>query len=328
MQEEGVKTIERKIIVDHDWSLARDKGLEHLVREDVATVTYFWKRIPDTPFTVLVSVLGSPADSENSTMQTPSLNEPQPCPKDVSMLNKTSMLDEGDTCWTSTYSNFPSVYHRLDLLKQSNMPARFTAPFGGEEACCCEMCTYDTSTWLGSPSTFSSDKGYRENEPTTETIEAVNKEMLGARADETMLGNGLRQRAMKALKITSNMEAFWKSVLGVEGADDRGNAQSLNPNKAKERHDILQLLFASENGILRMYPGAQATVPNDYNVRREPYYTRALSHPDEIAVSQPYLPATLNSSIWTVTFSKVRKHMHSRSARRVDEHPTLVLRLF
>ena len=129
--------------------------------------------------------------------------------------------------------------------------------------------------------------------------------MVGGRADENMLGGGLREQAMNALKVTSSMEAFWKNVLGVEGAEANGNAKALNADKAQARREILQLFFATETGILRTYPGLMAPVPVDYNVRREPYFTRAVSHPGEIAISQPYLPDTINSSTWVVTFSKV-----------------------
>ena len=58
-----------------------------------------------------------------------------------------------------------------------------------------------------------------------------------------MLGGGLREQAMYSLKVTSNMEPFWKSVLGVEGADANGNAKVLNSDKMQARHDILQVLF-------------------------------------------------------------------------------------
>ena len=51
-QDEGSRTVERRMIVDQDWSPMRDANLMHLVREDVSIVTYFWKRIPGTSFTV------------------------------------------------------------------------------------------------------------------------------------------------------------------------------------------------------------------------------------------------------------------------------------
>lgn len=152
---------------------------------------------------------------------------------------------------------------------------------------------------------FASGKSYLEDPLTADKIDAINKEMLGTRTDEAMLGGGLRPRAMSALKVTSNMEAFWKDVLGVKGADAVGNALELDDTKADTRRDVLQLFFTTESGVQRMYPGLMAAVPIDYNVRRAPFYTRALSYRGDLAVSQPYRPDGMNTSYWVVTLSKV-----------------------
>jgi hypothetical protein len=175
----------------------------------------------------------------------------------------------------------------------------------GPSACCCSQCTFDTSTWISSSLAFASGKSYLEDPLTADKIDAINKEMLGTRTDEAMLGGGLRPRAMSALKVTSNMEAFWKDVLGVKGADAVGNALELDDTKADIRRDVLQLFFTTESGVQRMYPGLMAAVPIDYNVRRAPFYTRALSYRGDMAVSQPYRPVGINTSLWVVTLSKV-----------------------
>ena len=305
-QDEGYKSVERKIIVDHDWSPFRDNNVEHLVREDITEVTYFWKRVPNTPFTVLVSVPGAPV--EGRKMYTPNFRSPEACSQPMSMANVSSIRAASDTCWISTYKDFPLVYHRLDVLSQStSLPTRLTEPFGGASVCFSEHCSYDTSTWLAAPSSFVSDKQYLELPHTMDRIESISKSMLSGpvAAPENMLGGGLRSRALSSLKITSVMEAFWKDVLGVEGAEMNGNPATLNPAKSDVRRDVLQFVFATDAGILRMYPGGRASVPVDYNVRREPYYTRAISHPGDMAVSQPYLPDALNTTFWTVTLSKV-----------------------
>jgi hypothetical protein len=142
---------------------------------------------------------------------------------------------------------------------------------------------------------------------TFDRVESISKASGAGVATENVLGGGLRKRALSSLKITSVMEAFWKDLLGIEGAEVNGNPASFNEAKSDARRDVLQLLFATESGILRMYPGARASVPADYNARREPYYTRAINHVGKVVVSQPYLPQALNTTYWTVTFSKVRK---------------------
>lgn len=134
-QDEGSKTIERKKVVDHDWSPARDANLEHLVREDLDLVTYFWKRIPGTSFTMLISVVGTPTEPGGKVVLTPTLRAPRPCPAGAGPNASLSLHADG-SCWTSSYTAFPSVYHRLDLLDQSAMPARtMAAPFGGAPTC-------------------------------------------------------------------------------------------------------------------------------------------------------------------------------------------------
>lgn len=121
----------RTKVVDHDWSPARDAKLEHVVREDQNLVTYFWKRIPGTVFTMLLSVVGTPTETGGGIVRTPSLRAPQKCPAGAG-LNGSLSLQAGDTCWTSTYDTLPSVYHRLDLFDPAAMPARNTEPFGGK----------------------------------------------------------------------------------------------------------------------------------------------------------------------------------------------------
>jgi hypothetical protein len=175
----------------------------------------------------------------------------------------------------------------------------------GPSVCCCKRCTFDTSTWIGSSAAFVSSKSFLEDPQTYEKIDGINKEMLGARSNEAMLGGGLRPRAMSGLKVTSNMEAYWKDVLGVQGTISNGNALVLDPNKADTRRDVVQLFFTTESGIQRMYPGVMADVPIDYNVRRDPFHTRALSYQGDMAVSQPYRPDSMNISYWVVTLSKV-----------------------
>jgi hypothetical protein len=303
-QDEGYKTVMRKLVVDKEWSPQRDEKMQHLVREDISEVTYFWKRVPATSFTLLMSVFGSPVGGPK--MYTPDFKSPEACSEQMSMANLSSVREESDTCWLSTYKDFPFVYHRLDVLSQStSFPARFRGPFGGVPACSSEYCSYDTSTWLAAPSSFISDRQYLELPHTFDRVESISKASAGV-ATKNVLGGGLRKRALSSLKITSVMEAFWKDLLGVEGAEANGNPASLNEAKSDTRRDVLQLLFATESGILRMYPGARASVPADYNARREPYYTRAINHQGELVVSQPSLLQTLNTTYWTVTFSKVR----------------------
>ena len=240
-------------------------------------------------------------------MLIPNFKSPEACSEQMSMANLSIAREESDTCWHSTYKDFPFVYHRLDVLSQSpSFPARFRGPFGGVSACSSEYCSYDTSTWLAAPSSFISVRQYLELPHTFDTIESISQASGAGVATKNVLGGGLRKRALSSLKITSVMEAFWKDLLGVEGAEVNGSPASLNEAKSDARRDVLQLLFATESGILRMYPGARASVPADYNARREPYYTRAINHQGELVVSQPSLLQTLNTTYWTVTISKVR----------------------
>ena len=320
-QEQGSKTVQQKVVVDHDWSPSRDLNMQHVVREAVRTVTYFWKRIPKTSFTVLLSIGGSPTRESGTEMLSPNLKSPEPCPPGVSTLNRSGILPDTATCWDSTYRSFPSVYHRMDLMSSNpKMPARFSSPFGGESACGSSWCTYDTSTWVGSPSAFISEKRYLQENPTYSLLDAINSDLLNGSTAKRMLGGGLRHRALNALRITSNMEAYWKDVLGVSGIEANGNPKTLEDGKIAIRRDIMHLFFVSETGIQRIYPGRMLAIDDDYNVKREPCYSRAVSHPGEMTVSQPYLPTNLNTSIWTISMCKAVYYSPGSSHEHVKSH--------
>jgi hypothetical protein len=314
--------VQRKLVVDMEWSLERDTKMEHLVREEEKTVSYFWKRIPKTPFTLLMSVLGTPTGKSETVILTPKLKNPKPCNSDQLMMNESGVWLKTDTCWNHAYPSFPSVYHRLDLLSGSNMPARFSPPFGGPSVCGCTWCTYDTSTWLSTSASFVSVQKYLEQPLTQEKIVNINKQMLSeGDTVENELGGGLRQGAMNALKITSSMEAYWKDVMGVQGVDSVGNAASMDATKSQIRRDVLQLFFTTSTGISRMYPGTMAPVPRDYNAKREACYTRAVSHPDHMTISQPYLPNVLKSTTWTISFCKALFHSPNSTISQIRRDP-------
>jgi uncharacterized coiled-coil protein SlyX len=310
-ESEGSRTIERRLGIGLAYTASLDGFDGRMVREDVALVTYFWKRIPQTSLTVLLSVVGSPTTQGGDSIIVPRLKTPDRCPRHVSITNRSSAVGEKDTCWASTYYSFPSVYHRLDLLTNSSqflgMFARFTSPFGGLQTCGRRWCSYDTSTWLGSPSSFISHKSYVEKTLDENMIDAINKEVSDDDLEEeTMLGGGLRAQALNAVKITGNMEEFWKQVLGAEGSDENGNPTSLSTEKAEIRREIFQLFFGTEMGILRTYPASLSTGPVEHDFKREMYYARAVTS-ENMIISSPYLPVHLgfeNPPAWTITFSK------------------------
>ncbi len=128
------------------------------MRLEKARVTYFWRQIPNTIYTIAAVVEGTPVPQTRLVL-IPQLKAPSACPDDVlypyaEPLPGASLLSYG--CWRGTYSPaYPTVYHRLDILRQNaDFPARFSAPWGGLDACREALCTYDTSAWVATQEAF------------------------------------------------------------------------------------------------------------------------------------------------------------------------------
>lgn len=106
-EESGFSTVQRDVTIESNG----------YVRPTSTLTTYWWKRIPQTAFALVVVMEGKPATPSNS-MLVPRIQNPRPCPPNVSNLYATAGNDARFYgCWLNKYRTWPSGYHRFDLAR-------------------------------------------------------------------------------------------------------------------------------------------------------------------------------------------------------------------
>lgn len=81
----------------------------------------------------------------------------------------------------------------------------------------------------------------------------------------------------------------------------------MNASKSALRESVKKLFFLSKNGVMRFYPGGKVEASGE-NLRRSPWYTRAIANTGLTVITTPEAPRYFNASSWIITVSKALLH--------------------
>nr|XP_022294872.1 VWFA and cache domain-containing protein 1-like isoform X2 [Crassostrea virginica] len=161
------------------------------------------------------------------------------------------------------------LYHRWDLMGK-DWPGPFCRHFK-------RYATKGNSTVKLTPDAFIEPYQYTGIKETQVTVQQYKEYLSGERS----INPGLKVSAIKSIRLTFPLEEFWKT------------------KSQNEAPYVIWRYIATEDGIVRVYPGVRLT--DDYDQKLRPWYHRALANKGRNVLLAPYTDRWGAGTVITIT---------------------------